>query len=92
VRRRARLRIVHRYREKSEPLDLRQRRRTVCHVEHALDNFARAPFRSIGKFRHKWSQCKTAGSRKFQKRGVNFLSFHFRFVFHLAVSIYAQTH
>ena len=37
---------------KSEPLDLRQGRRPVGHVQDALDEFAAAPARPIGKFCH----------------------------------------
>ncbi len=50
VGRRARLRRIHRDGKKPEPLDLRQRRRTVGHVEDALDQFAAcavAPCRKI---------------------------------------------
>ena len=43
---------VHRNRKKSEPLDLRQRRRPVGHFQNALDQFAAAPARLVGKFRH----------------------------------------
>ena len=50
--RRARLGRFHGDGKKPEPLDLRQRRRPVGHVEHALDEFAAAPARLVGKFRH----------------------------------------
>ena len=50
--RRARLGRVHGNRKKSEPLDLRQRRRPVRHVKDALDQLAAAPTRLVGEFRH----------------------------------------
>ncbi len=63
---RARLGHIHGHREQPEPLDLRQGRRAVRHLQDALDQFTAAAACFIGKFRHNFIYLKPPPDESFK--------------------------